>query len=357
MRGKRVAQRVHGSLRVHHRPFFFFLREHFLRAPLAVLPAIRPFKQPFYGLVQINVGLQQFPHLRRQQRTAVFLAFPVAHEKAVLLRLEVFQPKADCLAEPQPGGVDQHQQATVLQVVHRPQQCLYFLLQEHFRQLLRLFWLEQVLHLVPLLDDAAVEHLDGAHHLALVRGAALFVAHKVRKVFVDVLPGQLGRLRVVIKTDKFSEAVLVALNGAPTVPLQGQALLKGGHGSLVAGGLGLLRPPLWGGSVTAVQPLRHALVRLKVPAEHAVEILPQKTQGQACVWHFPPHPALVPAAAEVLHGLLGGGETEKGIGLVAVFLQQLGDVGRFGLGGGQVRPVAAVQGAVGVGEAAAAGVG
>lgn len=95
----------------------FGVGEDMLDASDAVWAAVRAFEEVLDGLVDLEVFLQDVPEVWGEEGATVFSAFSVTDEEPVLLGLQVGESEVYGFADAETGGVDEHEDASVFEVL------------------------------------------------------------------------------------------------------------------------------------------------------------------------------------------------------------------------------------------------
>lgn len=95
----------------------FGFGEDMLDASDAVVASVGAFKEVLDGLVDVEVFLEDGPDFWGEYGATVFGAFGIANEEALLLGLQVGESEVCGFADAQAGGVDDHEDAAVFQVM------------------------------------------------------------------------------------------------------------------------------------------------------------------------------------------------------------------------------------------------
>lgn len=132
-----MAQRMHGGW-FGDTGFLFRGVEHSLDTGFAVPPSGLAFEQVLFRPVLAEVVIQHVKQLGAEQGNTVLLAFTSPNEDLAAVAVDIRKVQPQSFAHAQPGGVDEHEHAAVLQVRRGLQQGSHFLFAEHCGQFLLL---------------------------------------------------------------------------------------------------------------------------------------------------------------------------------------------------------------------------
>src|SRR6266849_2542855 len=126
---------------------------------------ITSWEEPGFGSITLPVGPQGLQQLRRKHYLAIFVAFALTDPDYLALTVDIRDPQVDELGNPQPGGIDGHQDRAMFKVRRALEECGYFGGAQDHRQLLLVPGIRNIFdHPVPM-QDVVVEKTQRAYGL------------------------------------------------------------------------------------------------------------------------------------------------------------------------------------------------